>query len=52
METTYASMIAWICIGEPAVMLEMVQQASFRMPSLGEESKLKRAGRAPEDMIT
>lgn len=50
--TTYASMIAEICIGLPAVMFEMVQHASFRMPSLGDESKLRRAGRAPEEMIT
>jgi hypothetical protein len=33
-------------------MLEMVQQASFRIPSLGEESKLSKAGRAPEEMMT
>jgi hypothetical protein len=49
---TNASMIAWICMGEPAVMLEIVQQASLRMPSLGEESKLRRAGSAPDEMTT
>lgn len=45
-------MMAWICMGEPAVMLEIVQQASFLMPSLGEDNKLKRAGSAPEEMTT
>jgi len=50
--STHASMIAWICNGDPAVMLEMVQQASFRIPSLGEESRLSKAGRAPEEMMT
>lgn len=34
------------------MMLEMVQQASLRMPSLGEDSKLRRAGRAPDVMMT
>jgi hypothetical protein len=42
----------WICSGEPAVTLEMVQQASFRIPSLGEDNRLRRAGRAPEEMTT
>jgi hypothetical protein len=49
---TDASMTAWICMGEPAVMLEMVQHASLRIPSLGEESRLRRAGRAPDEMTT
>jgi hypothetical protein len=51
-QNTHASMMAWICKGDPAVMLEMVQQASFRIPSLGEDSKLRRAGRAPDEMMT
>ena len=45
-------MTAWICIGLPAVMLDMVQQASFRIPSFGDESSDKSAGRAPDDIIT
>ena len=51
-ELTYASMMALICIGDPAVTLEMVQQASFRMPSFGDDNRLRRAGRAPEAMMT
>ena len=45
-------MIALICIGEPAVMLEIVQHASFLIPSFGEDSRLSRAGRAPDAMMT
>ena len=45
-------MMAEICIGLPAVMLEIVQHASFLMPSFGEESRLSKAGRAPEEMTT
>jgi hypothetical protein len=45
-------MIAWICVGDPAVMLEMVQHASFLMPSLGEDRRLRRAGSAPEEITT
>ena len=33
-------------------MLEMVQQASFLIPSLGEDSRANSAGRAPDEMIT
>ena len=49
---TYASMMAWIWRGLPAVTLEMVQQASFLIPSLGDESKANKAGRAPAAMMT
>jgi len=35
-----------------AVILDIVQQASFLIPSLGLESKDKRDGNAPELMIT
>jgi len=48
----YASIIAEICIGLPAVIFEMVQHASFLIPSLGEESKLRRAGSAPDEITT
>lgn len=51
-DTTYASMMDWICNGEPAVTFEMVQHASFRIPSLGEDNRLRRAGRAPDEMTT
>lgn len=47
-----ASITLWICGGEPAVMFEMVQQASFRMPSFGDDSNDNKAGRAPEAMTT
>lgn len=47
-----ASMTAWICWGLPAVMLETVQHASLRMPSLGDERRERRAGRAPEARTT
>lgn len=46
-----ASMTCWICSSEPAVMLEMVQEASLRMPSLGEFNRARRAGRALREMI-
>ena len=46
-----ASMTAWIWGGDPAVMFEMVQHASFLIPSLGEERRERMAGRAP-DVIT
>ena len=52
LEHTHASIMAEICVGLPAVIFEMVQQDSFRIPSLGDESKLRRAGRAPEEMMT
>lgn len=47
-----ASMILWIWCGEPAVILEIVQQASFRIPSLGEDRRERRAGKAPDEMTT
>lgn len=47
-----ASMTAWIWEEFPAVMLEMVQQASLRMPSLVELKRDKRHGRAPLLMMT
>lgn len=40
------SMTAWICSLLPAVMLEMVQHASFRIPFLGDESSARRQGSA------
>ncbi len=43
-----ASMTAWICCDEPAVTLEMVQQASLRMPSLGDESSESRVEAHPK----
>ena len=51
-EVAYASMMDWICNGEPSVTLEMVQHASFLIPSFGEDNKLRRAGRAPEAITT
>ena len=47
-----ASITAWIWLGEPAVMLLMVQHASFLMPSLGEESSASSGCRAPLATIT
>jgi hypothetical protein len=34
------------------VTLEMVQHASFLIPSFGEDNRLRRAGRAPEAITT
>ena len=34
------------------MMLEIVQQASFRIPSFGDESRERRAVRAPEAITT
>lgn len=47
-----ASMTAWICSLFPAVMFEMVQQASLRMPFLDELSKFNNHGRALKLMMT
>ena len=47
-----ASMTAWIWVELPAVMLEMVQQASLRMPSLVELSSDSSAGSAPQLIMT
>lgn len=48
----FASMTAWICDEFPAVIFEMVQQASFRMPSFVELSSAKRQGNALLLMMT
>ena len=48
----FASMTDWIWWGEPAVMLEMVQHASLRIPSLEDESRERRADKAPDAMTT
>ena len=48
----FASMTAWICSLLPAVMLEMVQQASLRMPFFDELSRLSSHGSALKLMIT
>ena len=45
----FASITAWICCGDPAVMFEIVQQASLRMPSLGEERRERGTNQAAED---
>lgn len=47
-----ASIMAWIWGGEPAVIFEIVQQASFLIPSLGDERSERRAGRAPDEITT
>jgi hypothetical protein len=39
-------------MADPAVMLEIVQQASFLIPSFGDDNKLNNAGKAPEEMTT
>ena len=41
-----------ICCLFPAVMFDIVQQASFLMDSLGADSKCRRQGRAPQLMMT
>ncbi len=46
------SMTAWICCLFPAVMLEMVQQASLRMLSLLAYSRWSRHGRTEQFRIT
>src|SRR3569833_929421 len=46
-----ASITDWIWAEFPAVMLEMVQQASFRMPSLLELRSDNRHGSAPQLMM-
>lgn len=48
----FASMTAWICSLLPAVMLEMVQQASLRMPFLDELSRFSNHGNALKLMMT
>lgn len=48
----FASMTAWICSLLPAVMLEMVQQASLRMPFLDELSRFSSHGNALKLMMT
>ena len=47
----FASMTAWIWVELPAVTLEMVQQASFRIPSFWELRRDRRAGREPQLMM-
>lgn len=47
-----ASMTAWICSLFPAVMLEIVQQASLRIPFLEELSRFSSHGNALKLMIT
>lgn len=42
-----ASMTAWICCRFPAVMFDIVHEASFRIDSLSDDSKCKIWGRAP-----
>src|SRR6056297_2204841 len=46
--TMFASMTDWICSRVPAVILEMVQHASLRMPFLGELSSASSRDRAPQ----
>mmetsp|Transcript_18048 Transcript_18048/g.46638 ORF Transcript_18048/g.46638 Transcript_18048/m.46638 type:complete len:268 (-) Transcript_18048:483-1286(-) len=46
--TTFASITAWICSRVPAVMFEMVQQASLRIPFLGDASSLSSLGSTPQ----
>src|SRR5258708_37323634 len=48
----FASITAWICWGEPAVIFEMVQHASLRIGSLGEERGDRGAGSAPQQRTT
>lgn len=48
----FASMTAWICSLFPAVMLEIVQHASLRMPFFAELSKFSSQGNALKLMIT
>jgi hypothetical protein len=45
-------MTDWIWLQFPAVILEIVQQASLRMASLELERRLNKAGRAPQLMMT
>ena len=45
-------MTACIWAQFPAVILEIVQQASLRRPSFGLDNKLNKAGKAPQLMIT
>lgn len=47
-----ASMTAWICSLFPAVMFEMVQHASFRMPFFAELRRFSSHGNALKLMIT
>ena len=44
----FASMTAWICSRVPAVMLEMVQQASLRIPFFGLDRSASSLERAPQ----
>lgn len=48
----FASMTAWICSLLPAVMLEMVQHASLRMPFFDELSRFSSHGKAEKLMMT
>jgi len=47
-----ASITAWICSRFPAVMFEIVQQASFRILSLLAPSKFKRQGKTEQFKMT
>eukprot|EP00966_Prymnesium_polylepis_P057039 1321195-Prymnesium_polylepis.1 len=44
----FASMTAWICSRVPAVMLEIVQHASFRMPFFGLPRRANSLASAPQ----
>lgn len=48
----FTSITDWIWLQFPAVMLEIVQHASFRMASLELERRLNNAGRAPQLIMT
>jgi len=48
----FASITDWIWLGFPAVMLDIVQHASFRIASFKLERRLNNAGRAPQLIIT
>jgi len=50
--TMFASITDWICGDEPAVILEIVQHASFLIPSFGDDKRERRAGSAPDAMTT
>jgi hypothetical protein len=48
----FASMTDWIWLQFPAVILDIVQHASFRIGSLVLERRLNKAGRAPQLIMT